>query len=83
MISVLILSVFIGPATKQMSEEIQEFTSFEKKLLQLQPKILNSVPGSAGKIYFDSMNQDGFTDVFLLNQMDLISQLFNLKKWRF
>ena len=47
------MSVFIGPATKQMSEEIQEFTSFEKKLLQLQPKILNSVPGSAGKIYFD------------------------------
>ena len=54
LISVLILSVFIGPATKQMSEEIQELTSFEKKLLQLQPKILNSVPGSAGKIYFDS-----------------------------
>ena len=46
LISVLILSVFIGPATKQMSEEIQQFTSFEKKLLQLQPKILNSVPGS-------------------------------------
>lgn len=66
LISVLILSVFIGPATKQMSEEIQEFTSFEKKLLQLQPKILNSVPGSAGKIYFDSMNQDGFTDVIFI-----------------
>ena len=66
LISVLILSVFIGPATKQMSEEIQEFTSFEKKLLQLQPKTLNSVPGSAGKIYFDSMNQDGFTDVIFI-----------------